>query len=602
MLKSRYLALAAGLIATAVLQARAAQPEQGYAMPDMNGAGMGSQHSASHGMSGMSMSSSVDVNDPMSQEASGTAWVPASTPIYAWMTMRPNGDMLMLHGALMARYTDVGSKRGDRRADAPNWFMGMYSHPIGTRDQLGVRGMFSLDPITEGGYGYPLLFQTGETWHGKPLHDRQHPHDLVDELALSYSRLLGGGKSAYLYVGYPGEPALGPPTYMHRLLASDYADAPIGHHWQDATHVTFGVATAGLNFGSKVKLEASDFTGREPDENRYSFDRPRWDSYSTRLSYNPDAGNALQVSYGFVKNPEGDGANAHRTTASWIYNRSLGQDSNFTTALVWGQNDFTAEGKANSYLAEADYQNGPNTLFTRIENIHKSGHELALPDPYHNAKLYDLGAYTVGCVRDLRHGNGIDTGLGFAVTANTKPASLDPFYGSGTPISFEVYLRLRPSRMTGMAPGNTSDAKKTGAAAAPPETAAGGTAAEPPAGNTVTPPATPAQPASQEAVGIESIAAAISPSPPKARLKNTLTVTLTGSDGKPMSGATVKASVAMTSMDMGTDHPAFKDLGDGRYRGQAQFSMAGPWRIAITATPPGGGKPATKVLDCQVAR
>ena len=128
--------------------------------------------------------------------------------------------------------------------------------------------MFSLDPITEGGYGYPLLFQTGETWHHQPLHDRQHPHNFQDELAATYSHLLGGGKSAYLYLGYPGEPALGPPTYMHRLLAYDLADAPIGHHWQDATHITFGVATAGINFGSRVKIEASDFTGREPDENR----------------------------------------------------------------------------------------------------------------------------------------------------------------------------------------------------------------------------------------------------------------------------------------------------------------------------------------------
>lgn len=621
-----------------MLHAQVTQHEHGQAMPDMSGdmAGMSNgdmpaMHGGEHGMSDMSMSSSVDINDPMSQEASGTAWVPSSTPVYAWMKMRPNGDMLMLHGALMARYTDAGSKRGDRRADAPNWFMGMYSHPIGSRDQLGVRAMFSLDPVTEGGNGYPLLFQTGETWHREPLHDRQHPHDLVDELALSYSRMLGGGKSAYLYVAYPGEPALGPPTYMHRLLASDYADAPIGHHWQDATHVTFGVATAGLNFGSKFKLEASNFTGREPDENRYSFDRARWDSYSTRLSYNPDPNNAMQVSYGLVKNPEGDGADVHRTTASWIYNRPLAQDANFTTALVWGQNDLSGEGKSNSYLAEADYQSGANTLFTRIENIQKSGHELVLPEPYHDSKLYNLGAYTVGYVRDLTHGKGIDTGLGFAVTANTKPAALDQFYGSGTPLSFEVYLRLRPSRMKGMT-AKAGGMDDSGSAATPakatdkpqdsgmagmqmppatttPEPAPETTTMPPPAETPVAPPAgnpaTPATPTPQAQpntaiVEIKSITAEILPSPPKARGKNVLTITLTGSDGKPLTGATVKASVAMTSMDMGTEHPAFKDIGSGRYQGQAPFSMAGPWRITIKATPPGGGKTMTKNLDYQV--
>ena len=402
------------------------------------------------GMNGKSMSSSVDLLDPMSQEASGTSWLPSSSPMYGKMFMLPSNNMLMVHGAIMPRYTNIGSQRGDRRFDAPNWGMAMFSHPLDSQSQLGLRGMFSLDPITEGGYGYPLLFQTGESWHHQPLHDRQHPHDLVSELAATYSHLLGGGKSAYFYAGYPGEPALGPPTFMHRLLAYDLADAPIGHHWQDATHITFGVATAGLNFGSKVKVEASDFTGREPDENRYSFDKPRFDSYSGRVSFNSDADNAYQVSYGFIKNAEGDGADQHRITASWLYDKPLGEDANFTTALVWGQNNLNTEGKTNSYLAEADYQRGRNTFFTRIENIQKSGHELVLPEAELRGRKFDLGAYTAGYVRDLTHGTGIDTGLGFAVTADTHPAALNADYGGGTPLSFQIYLRFRPSRMKNM--------------------------------------------------------------------------------------------------------------------------------------------------------
>jgi hypothetical protein len=555
----------------------------------------------------MSMSSSIDLNDPMSQEASGTAWMPASDPVYAKMFMKPNGDMLMVHGAAMPRYVDVGSKRGDRRVDAPNWLMAMYGHPIGTTDQLGLRVMMSLDPITEGGWGYPLLYQTGETWHHQPLHDRQHPHDLFDELAFSYSHLLGGGRSAYLYFGYPGEPALGPPTYMHRLLASDYADAPIGHHWQDATHITFGVATVGLNFNSRVKLEASSFTGREPDENRYSFDKARFDSRSARLSYNPDANNAFQVSYGFVHNPEGDGADVHRTTASWIYNRPLGGDSNLQTALVWGQNDLSDEGKSNSYLGEVDYQRGVNTYFSRIELIQKSGHELVLPAPFDNAQLYNLGEYTVGYVRDLRHGKGIDTGVGFAVTANTKPSSLDPFYGSGTPLSFEVFFRFRPSRMKmGMEEKGGSmqgmpnmPATRTPAATAP--------STPPPA---VEQPAAPAQPTTpaptiqqpSAPVGIAAIDASIYPTSPKARVKNVMTISITDTNGAPVTGAKVDAAVAMTSMDMGTTHPAFTEIGGGRYRGTVQFSMPGPWRVTIAATPSNGGKPLTTAFDYEVGR
>jgi len=365
------------------------------------------------------------------------------------MVMRPNGDMLMLHGAAMPRYISTGSRRGDRRADAPNWLMGMFSHPLSVSSQIGVRAMLSADPLTEGGAGYPLLYQTGESWHHQPLHDHQHPHDLVSELAVSYSHLLGRGKSAFLYAGYPGEPALGPPTYMHRLLAYDLADAPIGHHWQDAAHITFGVATAGLNVGSRVKLEGSVFTGREPDENRSSFDKPRFDSHSGRVSVNPNADNALQASYGFIKNAEGDGVNQHRITASWLYNQGLGIDSNVTTAVVWGQNNLATEGRTNSYLAEADWQRGRDTVFGRVENITKSGHELVLAPALAGGK-YNLNAFTAGYVRDLTHGKGIDTGLGAAVTLDTHPTSLNSVYGAATPLGFQIFLRLRPSRVKGM--------------------------------------------------------------------------------------------------------------------------------------------------------
>ena len=168
---------------------------------------------------------------------------------------------------------NASTRRGDDRIDGPNWFMAMFSHPIGENAQLGFRGMVSLDLLTERGSGYPLLFQTGETWNGESLHDRQHPHDLFDELSVSYSQKFGRDFSAYLYLAYPGEPALGPPTFMHRLSAMDNPDAPLSHHWQDSTHVTFGVVTLGAVWRD-LKIEGSTFKGREPDEVRYDFDEP----------------------------------------------------------------------------------------------------------------------------------------------------------------------------------------------------------------------------------------------------------------------------------------------------------------------------------------
>jgi len=274
-----------------------------------------------HTMHEMKMQSSVNLADPMTREGSGTSWLPDSSPMYGRMFMLGD-DMLMLHGAAFPRYTNVSTRRGDDRIDVPNWLMGMFSHPLGDSAQLGVRLMMSLDPLTEGGRGYPLLFQSGESWHDQPLHDRQHPHDLFSELSLTYSQKFTPDFSGYIYFGYPGEPALGPPTFMHRISAMDDPDAPLGHHWQDSSHVTFGVATAGLVWRS-VKIEGSVFTGREPDEDRYDFDRPRFDSASGRISWNPTPDLALQFSHGYLKSPEGlePTSNRHRTTASIIYNK-----------------------------------------------------------------------------------------------------------------------------------------------------------------------------------------------------------------------------------------------------------------------------------------
>ena len=214
-----------------------------HATADANSMAMPHHEHGGHEMH-MEMHSSIDIADPMSREGSGTSWLPDSSPMYGRMFMFDE-NTLMLHGAIFPRYTNVSTRRGDDRIDALDWIMAMFSHPLGNNAQFGARLMMSLDPLTEGGRGYPLLFQSGESWHDQPLHDRQHPHDLFDELSVSLSQKFDYDLSAYFYFGYPGEPALGPPTFMHRPSAMDDPDAPLGHHWQDSTHVTFGVATGG---------------------------------------------------------------------------------------------------------------------------------------------------------------------------------------------------------------------------------------------------------------------------------------------------------------------------------------------------------------------
>ncbi len=170
-------------------------------------------------------------------------------------------------------------------------------------DAIGFRTMTSLEPLM-GSNGYPELLQTGETGNGiTPLLDRQHPHDLFMELALTENHQLSDNSSVFLYGGLPGEPALGPTAFMHRLSGEDNPMAPISHHWMDSTHTSYGVLTTGYIWES-FKLEGSSFRGREPDQNHWNIETPKLDSYSGRLSYNPTENWSAQVSMGHLTSPE----------------------------------------------------------------------------------------------------------------------------------------------------------------------------------------------------------------------------------------------------------------------------------------------------------
>jgi len=292
-----------------------------------------------------------------------------------------------------------------------------------------------------------LLYQSGELYRGEPIHDRQHPHDLFSELAVSYSYKVNDKQSFYLYAGYPGEPALGPPTFMHRLSAANNPDAPISHHWQDATHITWGVLTAGYSFG-KVKFEASAFKGREPDENRWAFDAPKLDSFSGRVSWNPTKDWSFQISHGYLKNPEPaepDVRILRKTTASAIYNKVFDENRNWANSFVWGQNYANGE-STNSFLFESNYDWGKNAVFGRAERVQKSGHDLVLDhDLEHD--IFWVGACSLGYIRDIVKGKGIDVGLGGMLTVNSNPSGLTPTYGGTTHGGWQLFMRFRPSKM-----------------------------------------------------------------------------------------------------------------------------------------------------------
>lgn len=411
--------------------------------------GMGGMKMNDH--STHSMSSSFSLNLPMSRNGSGTGWLPDASPMYGSMFHSGNW-MYMLHGNIFLRYTNQDfskeGSRGNDQIDAPNWLMFMGQRPVKRNGLFHFSTMLSLDALTVGERGYPLLFQSGESYKGKAFVDRQHPHDLFSELAISYSLALSKKSDVYLYLGYPGEPALGPVAFMHRPSAIDNPDAPVSHHWVDATHITFGVATIGFRYND-FKIEASSFTGREPDENRYNFDKPLFDSWSGRISYNPSQNWALQVSHGFIKSPEllHPSEDIHRTTASAIYSLPLKNNGSFNTTVVWGMNKSQEHKGENALLIEGEWRKDKLAFNARYEWVQKSTEELVLDENVYGADaIYPVNAFTAGINYDLFRVGVIKFAAGGQFTFYHSDPKLNNLYGKN-PMAYEFFLRLYPAGM-----------------------------------------------------------------------------------------------------------------------------------------------------------
>lgn len=412
-------------------------------------------HGEMEGEESMGMSHAFSRNLPMSRNGSGTGWLPDASPVHGYM-FHSEEWMYMIHGNLFLRYnnqdiTDRGS-RGDAKFDAPNWVMGMGQTRVGNRGLFRFSSMLSLDPLTVGGEGYPLLFQSGETWQGEPLVDRQHPHDLFSELSVGYSHMFSGNVDAFIYFGYPGESAFGPVVFMHRPSSLYNPDAPIGHHWQDATHITFGVGTLGFRY-KNLKLEGSLFTGREPDEERYGFDHPRFDSWSVRLSYNPSPSWALQVSRARMKDVHelGPREDINKITASAIHALQLGPDTFLNSAAVWGYNNAEGHHARNAVLLESALSMN-TTIYGKYEWVEKSTEDLLLnEDMYGHGALFPVNTVTLGIQQDLFSVRKTNMAVGAQATWYRADSQLDSLYGKN-PFALEIYLRAYPG-LTGAGAG-----------------------------------------------------------------------------------------------------------------------------------------------------
>jgi hypothetical protein len=373
---------------------------------------------------------------PMQRESSGTAWQPDTSEHMGLHVM--SGDWtLMAHGVLNLVYDHQSGPRGDNKAFASGMLMGMARRPLGN-GTLQFKAMLSPDPLM-GPSGYPLLLASGETADGRDrLIDRQHPHDLFMELSGSVSQNIGPRSSVFLYAALPGEPAFGPPAFMHRESIMDSPEAPITHHWLDSTHISFGVLTGGIAV-DRVKLEVSRFNGREPDQHRWNIETGPLDSTAIRVSWNPTRTLALQGSWGHFVDPEQlePGVDQKRWSASALWANEIAPGWKLAGTLAWGRK--TAHGHDDDALAaEASLKHAEWTIFGRGEMT--ENRELT---DVEDGPAFRVGKVSLGAVRDFRIAEHLSFGAGGLFAVNFVADALAPLYGGHNPTGAMGFVRVK---------------------------------------------------------------------------------------------------------------------------------------------------------------
>jgi hypothetical protein len=395
----------------------------------------------------MNMNPENFLQEIVHHNTAGTSAEPNSTPTPMLMTKKGRWS-LMFHANAFITDLQQSSARGGDKLFSTNWFMGMAQRQAGP-GVFTIRAMLSLEPATVTDRRYPLLFQQGETAFGVPIADGQHPHDFFMELALLYDLKLGEKTLLSLYFAPMGDPAMGPTAYVHRASAAENPVGSLGHHQEDSTHIADDVVTVGLTHGI-VRVEASGFHGREPDESRWNIDEGKIDSWSTRLTIQPEKNWSGQYSYARITSPEGVFPNEdqERMTASIMYNRPL-NNGNWANTLLWGRTRSLEDSSVfNSFLLESTVRfRTRNYAWTRIESVDRSNElligENPLPPIFREQPIGRVETYTFGYDHDFDLIPHVASAVGAQLTTYGVADALKPIYGSH-PLGVALFVRFRP--------------------------------------------------------------------------------------------------------------------------------------------------------------
>jgi len=394
------------------------------------------------------------------REASGTSWVPDSTPMFGSMTTWGKWGV-MLHGVVFAQFQyepgEIHRTGGSstHQVSSVNWGMLTARRRVGA-GRVGLHAMLSLEPFTVSHCGFLDLLATGEMCEGDTIHDRQHPHDLTMELAADFDRPLRGSLRWQVYAGLVGEPPIGPPAFPHRQSAFGNPMAPIGHHWLDATHISFGLVTGAL-YQRRWKAEVSAFNGREPDERRTNLELASLNSVAGRFTVLPSSNLSIQISAAQLNDAEQEfsptpRADVFRATASAIYTRAFSRDRLVAITVAAGVNagrEFIPQGSffatTPAVLAEGSVMLGErHVVFGRGEFVKKPAEDLHAHE--FATEIFGVGKLQAGYVRNVAAWHGVVAGIGGTFSVALPGPTLAPRYGGRAAPGFGVFLMIRAPR------------------------------------------------------------------------------------------------------------------------------------------------------------
>jgi hypothetical protein len=387
-----------------------------------------------------SMSNMNEAGMSLMEEASGTSMNPIASSM-PMLTTEAAGWSWMSMGQAFLVDTQQSGPRGHDKLFSTNWLMIGAEHHLG-KGSFMIRLMLSLEPATVTARRYPELFQTGETAYGLPLVDAQHPHNFIMGLSFTYAHPTGQHGLWEVYYAPVGDPALGPVAFPHRASAVELPQAPLAHHWEDSTHISYNVASTAFSY-KMFRWEASGFHGAEPGENRWIVTYGQMDSWSSRLSVFPNKHWMAQFSAGRITHPEAlQAGDVFRATASLHYTKAL-RGGDWSSSLIWGRNhDTESKRNSNAYTLESVIPLSRNNILTgRAELVDKD--ELFPLVPSLEGREFQIGAYTVGYSREIgRAFRVLQTALGGNMTLYSLPEAIKPYYGD-RPWGVDVYLRIR---------------------------------------------------------------------------------------------------------------------------------------------------------------